>query len=196
VLSFSVVHTLSSCLLAADADADTSGWGDPPTLLLIHDRRQHPAAPPCLREMRSVEFPLHPDDLLADPAGLPALLHRLATGLEHPDSARALPYQAALDTIVGLIRETDPAARLLAWAVLYHDIGTASGQPQQVRRVEAVDTDGRVYQLTRIPGEDHPLLVVDDTPDPVDTPATYPGLVALLAAAARSTLADAGRTTW
>lgn len=33
MLSFPAVHTLAGCLLAADADAETLGWGSPPTLL-------------------------------------------------------------------------------------------------------------------------------------------------------------------
>jgi hypothetical protein len=184
VLSPAAVHTLCGCLLAADAEAEASGWGTPPTLLLVHDRLQKPTRP-ALREMRGVEFPLHPDDLLTDPAGLPALLHRLAHALLHGETAASVPYRATLDTIVGLIRDTEPDARLLAWATLYDDILTLDGQPRQARRVDAVDTDGRVYQLTHLRGEDHPLLVVDDTANPDDTPATLPGLAALLAATAR-----------
>lgn len=72
VLSFPAVHTLAGCLLAADANAETLGWGSPATLLLIHDRRLDTAGPAPLRAMRGVEFPLHPNDLLTDPAGLPA----------------------------------------------------------------------------------------------------------------------------
>ncbi|PWR06805.1 hypothetical protein DKT69_36105, partial [Micromonospora sicca] len=172
MLSFPAVHTLATCLLTVDADADVLGWGRPATLLLIHDRPLHPDCPAKLRAMRSVEFPLHPDDLLTEPAGLPALLHRLATGLGHPNSNAAMPYRAALDTIIGLVRDTEPDARLLAWAALYDDILTVYGMPRQARRIDTVDTDGRVYQLTHLRGDDHPLLSIDDTPDPENTPAT------------------------
>ncbi|MCO1597616.1 hypothetical protein M8C17_20910 [Micromonospora sp. RHAY321] len=189
MLSFPAVHTLAGCLLATNADADVLGWGRPATLLLIHDRPLHAGCPAKLRAMRSVEFPLHPDGLLTEPAGLPALLHRLATGLDHPLSA-AMPYRATLDTIIGLIRDTAPDARLLAWAALYDDILTVAGGPRQARRIDAVDTDGRVYQLTHLCGEDHPLLAVDETPAAANTPATGPGLAALLAGTARLT----GRT--
>ncbi|MGW3607815.1 hypothetical protein [Micromonospora sp. NPDC005161] len=186
MLSSNAVHTLAGCLLAADADAETLGWGQPATLLLIHDRPLNTAGPKRRREMRSLEFPLHRDDLLTDPAGLPALLHRLAASLDNPDAPT--PYQATLATIVGLIRATAPDARLLAWAACYDDIRTVDSQPRQARRVDAVDIDRRVYQLTRLRGEDHPLLLVDDSPDPGDIPATGPGLAALLAATARHTL--------
>ncbi|MCO1593759.1 hypothetical protein M8C17_01100 [Micromonospora sp. RHAY321] len=188
MLSFRTVHTLAGCLLAADADAELLGWGQPATLLLIHDRALDCAAPARMRELRSLEFPLHRDDLLTDPAGLPALLHRLAAGLD-PDAPT--PYQATLHTILGLIRSTAPDARLLAWATCYDAIDTTGGQPRQARRIDAVDTDGRGYRLTRLRGEDHPLLLVNDTSEASDIPATYPGLVALLSATARYSHASA-----
>lgn len=193
MLSSSTVHTLAACLVAADADAEALGWGRPATLLLIHDRPLDPAGPPPIRELRSLEFPLRRDDLLTDPAGLPALLHRLAASLDHPGPAT--PYQATLDTIIGLIRATTPDARLLGWATCYDYIHIAHGRPHQARRVDAVDTDGRLYELTRQRGTDQPLLLIDANPDRGDVPATYPGLAALLAATARYTHTTTGRGT-
>ncbi len=192
MLSSNAVRTLTDCLIAADADADQMGWGQPPTLLLVHDWLLR-SRPRRRRAMRSLEFPLHPDDTLADPAGLPTLLHRLAAGLINPSVPT--PYRATLDTIITQVRATRPDARLVAWAACYDDIHIPGGQPRQARRVDAVDTDGRVYQLTHLRGEDHPLVLVDDTPDPNDIPATYPGLVALLAATTRYThTADHGES--
>ncbi|MEO3780480.1 hypothetical protein ABGB16_27435 [Micromonospora sp. B11E3] len=193
MLSFNAVRTLTECLIAADADADQMGWGQPPTLLLVHDWLLAPVTPRRRRKMRSLEFPLHRDDMLADPAGLPALLHRLAAGLTSPTAPT--PYQTTLDTIIRRIRATAPDARLVAWAACYDDIHTRDGQPRQVRRVDAVDTDGRVYQLTHPRGEDQPVVRVAGTPDPHDIPATYPGLVALLAATTRYTQTRTGRGT-
>ncbi|MFI7523801.1 hypothetical protein [Micromonospora globbae] len=182
MLSSDTVRALTECVIAADADADQMGWGQRPTLLLVHDRLPTPARPNQRHAMRSLEFPLHPDDLLADSAGLPALLHRLAAALTQPTETS--PYQATLDTIIDRIHVSAPDARLVAWAACYDDTHTRGGQPRQARRVDAVDADGRVYQLTHPRGEDHPLVLVDDTPNPHDLPATYPGLVALLAATA------------
>ncbi|MGN9920281.1 hypothetical protein [Micromonospora palomenae] len=184
MLSFSAVHTLAGCLLAVDADADVLGWGRPATLLLLHDRPLHPDGPARLRAVRSVEFPLHPDDLLTDPAGLPALLHRLATALGQPDREAATAYQVTLDTIIGLIG-IGPRGRLLAWAVVYDDILTTAGGRRRVHRVDAVDTDGRLYQLTHLHGEEHPALAVHDGPGAANTTPAGPGLAALLAATAR-----------
>lgn len=181
MLSFTAVHALAGCLLATDVDAEHLGWGQPPTLLLIHTRPLHRASP--AHAVRSVEFPLRRDDLLTDPAGLPALLHRLAAGLRQPHPAT--PYQATLDTIVRLIRATEPDARLLAWATCYDDTHTINKAARQARRIDAVDTDGRLYQLSYPRGDDQPLLLIDDTPDPSDVPATYPGLTALLTATAQ-----------
>ena len=52
-----------------------------------------------------------------------------------------------------------------------------------LRRVEAVDVDGRVYQLSRRPGETRPVVLLDEQPDPGDLPATYPPLARLATAA-------------
>ncbi|MEU5726849.1 hypothetical protein ABZ783_34235 [Micromonospora sp. NPDC047738] len=189
MLSFTAVHALAGCLLATDVDAEHLGWGQLPTLLLIHTRPLHTASP--AHALRSVEFPLRRGDLLADPAGLPALLHRLAAGLRQRHAST--PYQATLDTIVRLIRATEPDARLLAWATCYSDIRTIDGGPRQARRIDAVDADGRLYQLTHPRGDDHPLLLIDDIPDPGDVPATYPGLTALLTATAQPASSSGAR---
>ncbi|MDG4760376.1 hypothetical protein [Micromonospora sp. WMMD710] len=183
MLSFTTVHHLCTCLIEASTDSARFDWNQPPTLLLVHDWPLITAAPPRAPVMRSLEFPPHPDDMLDNPAGLPALLHHLAATLH--STPRVTPYHRTLDTIITRIRDAAPDTRLVAWAACYGDIDTLDGEPRQIRRVDAVDTDGRLYQLTHLNGEEHPLVLVDDTPDPRDLPATYPGLVALLAATAR-----------
>lgn len=163
------------------------GWGQPATMLLIHDRPL--TIPGSPREIRGVEFPLHPDDLLTDPAGLPALLHRLAAGLGN--ATAPTPYQTVLDTIVRHIRAATPDSRLLAWATCYYDdLLAGDGQQRSARRIDAVDINSRVYRLSHPRGEDHPLVLVDDSPPPAGIPTTYPGLVALLTATARYTQAS------
>ncbi|MFI7517387.1 hypothetical protein ACIBVK_28210 [Micromonospora echinofusca] len=191
MLSFAVVHDITSCLIAADAEADTMGWGQPATMLLIHDRPL--TIPGSPREIRGVEFPLHPDDLLTDPARLPALLHRLAAGLGNPTAPT--PYQTVLDTIITQIRAATPASRLLAWATCYDDLLTVDGQQRPARRIDAVDINSRVYRLSHLRGDDHPLALVDDSPPSADIPTTCPGLVALLAATARYTQTSAAGGT-
>ncbi|MET7968770.1 hypothetical protein [Micromonospora sp. NPDC005305] len=183
MLSFTAIHALSECLLAAHAEADLTGWGNAPTLLLIHDQTVDSTGPVHRRSMRSIEFPLHPDHRHTDSAALPDVLHRLAADLDQSLGA-ALGYRATLEAIVTLIRRSTPDARLHAWAALYTDPG---GDTSLVRRVEAVDTDGRLYQVTQARGEDQPLLTTTDHPVPDSAPATWQGLAALLAATLRHT---------
>ncbi|MEV6374831.1 hypothetical protein [Micromonospora musae] len=128
-----------------------------------------------------MEFPLHPHNALTDAAGQLALLHHIASELDRSGT----PYQATLAAIVDLLRVAMPNVRLLAWAACYRDLQPVDQRLRQARRIDAVDIDGRFYQLTRLHGEYHPVVLVDDTPDPNNTPPTYRGLVALLAAAVR-----------
>jgi hypothetical protein len=70
-----------------------------------------------------------------------------------------------------------------AVAVLYDDLHVAPpGAIVGCRRVDAVDGDGRIYQLVRLYGEPHATVLVNDTPDPTTTTATQPALTCLRAA--------------
>ena len=71
--------------------------------------------------------------------------------------------------------------------MLYDDLHPDTTGIHSVRRVDAVDIDQRVYQLVRHADDSAGLVVVDDTPDPDDTPATQPALSRLVAACHRST---------
>ncbi|MCI4066185.1 hypothetical protein MRQ36_28000 [Micromonospora sp. R77] len=188
MLSFTTVHTIADCVVTAHAEAALTGWGTPPTLLLLVHRRRSEATP---GEVVVVEFPLHPNDVLTDPARLPALLYRLAHGLQPSGGRLSAPYQATLRTILRRVRGTGPAVTVLAWAALY-DIHTLDGAPRPVRRVDAVDVDGRAYTLTDVHGEGRPLLAVDDAPRVEDMPATLSGLAALLAITAGVAHIDTG----
>ncbi|PZG09666.1 hypothetical protein C1I95_28770 [Micromonospora craterilacus] len=180
MLSFDAVHALAGSLVAAETDAHTAGWRQPATVLLIHSQPLLDAALQQRPAPRSLHFPLRRDEPRANMAGLPTLLSSLAVGIGSPDT----PYRATLNAIGQQIRRTEPDARLMAWAACYEDIHTISGHSQRVRCVDAADVDGRAYRITRLHGEDHPQTLVDDHPDPDHTPATYPGLVALVTATA------------
>jgi len=202
VLSFDATHTLTGRLVQAEADADSRGWGGPPVLLVLHDQPfTPPGSPHRLRRMRVVSFTLDPGDVAGRTAGIPAVLQDLAHHLAHPDPQ---PHARAADTAdphpdlgihpgqITADMVTVPApARLLAWAVLYEDVAAGPDGIAEVRRVDAVDIDGRVYQLTRRRGEPHVVVALADQPDPGDTPATHPGLTALLTAAQRPSHHDA-----
>ncbi|MDG4795052.1 hypothetical protein [Micromonospora sp. WMMD1082] len=181
MLSFNDVHALTGCLLTAETDTHAYGWHQSPTLLLIHHQ---PRTGASTLVVDSVALPLHRDDAATDPAGLPNLLHRLAADLDTPDTRS--PYQVTFRTVVAQIRVAEPDTALLAWAICYEDIPTVD-HPRPVRRLDAVDTDRRLYQVNRVRGEDHAQVDVDDTPEPGDAPATYAGLTALLTATLRPT---------
>src|SRR6185295_76878 len=92
----------------------------------------------------------------------------------HPDDVAAL-RQA--------LRDPSPGSRLLAWAVCYDDLLADDEGIAAVRRMEAVDVDGRVYQFSRRPGEPQPVVLLDEQADPADLPATYPPLARLASTA-------------
>jgi hypothetical protein len=151
-------------------------------VLLLCQHRTHGGR----RQLRTVEIPLHHrhpgghDDL---PTALQTLASRLTA--QHAD-----PGDPLAELIADLIRDPGPGVRILAWAVAYDDLLPHPDRLHRVRRVEAVDTDGRVYQLTRLPHEDHGVVAVDEGPDPTNTPATQPGLAALLTATTTPTAQD------
>jgi hypothetical protein len=167
--------------------------------------------------MQALSFTLDPGDLAQHTAGIPAALHALADHLNTPDTGATGATGNAADPAdasppLAAIRAellAAPPARLLAWAVLYEDIhihantdaNTGAGTDAwagpdnigEVRRVDAVDVDGRVYQLTRHRGEPAVVVLIDNQPDPADIPATQPGLGALLSATQRLTDLDGER---
>ena len=166
MLSFTTTHAITECLLCADADAEATGWGGPPALLLLRGHWLAPPPDPQPRRIQVDTFPLPPAALRRH-GGLPAILTAIAARYRRPD-----------------LRHPDPTSggplRLLAWAVRYEDILAEDTDLAQIRRVEAVDTDGRVYQITRLHGERHGLVLIDEQPDPDNLPATHTGLTALL----------------
>src|SRR5205814_6628499 len=134
---------------------------------------------PQLRPMRALSSTPAPGVLAQHTAGIPAALHALADHLNTPGTGEAGNAAGPADASPPLaaIRAellAAPPARLLAWAVLYEDIhidadagaGTRPDGIGEVRRVDAVDVDGRVYQLTRHRGEPTVAVLIDAQPDP------------------------------
>jgi hypothetical protein len=167
VLSFPTTHAITGELIAATRSAD---WRGHPLLLLIQDRpAAHPQVPDA-RHLRATPIDL-PDHLwTAHPGGVAGVLDDLAAGAVDP--TRPITHHD----------DFGPDARVVALAVCYDDILTDPDTVSvaAIRRVDAVDTDGRVYQLSQLPHEQQALTLIDDEPDPGDTPATYPGLRGLL----------------
>jgi hypothetical protein len=173
VLSFTTTHAITECLLLSDADAEATGWGGPPALLLLRGHTLGPTTHAQPHLLYVDTFPLPPAALRRH-GGLPAALTGIAAVYRRPDSRHHRPTAG-------------PLLRVLAWAVRYEDILADDLDLAQIRRVEAVDIDGRVYQITRLRGERHGLVLIDDQPDPDNLPATHTGLSALLHALGPST---------
>ncbi|WP_430788164.1 hypothetical protein [Actinoplanes sp. G11-F43] len=166
-----------------------SRWRELGTIALVQDFALGPGTPD-LRGLRVLQLPLVTDHRRHQP--LPATLHAIADVLAVDAGHSPQQGDVALNPFdqAVLRREAlrpDPGLRPLAWAVCYGDLLTDSDPLTRVRRVEAVDADGRVYQLSRTARETHPVVLVDEHPDPADLPTTYPGLARLAAAAAHPT---------
>ncbi|QOC89703.1 hypothetical protein [Micromonospora craniellae] len=181
MLSFPTVHTLTGCLLDLEASADELGWGRPPFLLLIQDQPAPSAPSPKARQMTAVRVPVNPGRVGRYRAGLPHLLLDLATSLstDRPLGRPTLAACVDLGPIVDRVSDPTPGLRLLAWAVCYEDVLVESDQLCEIRRVDAVDADGRGYQITRLRGEPHPVVFIDEQPGEYE-PATRPGLQRLV----------------
>ncbi len=170
MLPYSVVQRITELLISADATI--AGPADP---LLI----AYTGWPP-----RPVPAPIAARRWHTHPGGVPGLLAALATTLTTTPRPATSP---AVEVIGQDIHRTVIPARLIAWAVLYDDLHPDDTGIHPVRHVDAVDIDQRVYQLYGHADEVAGLVVVDDTPDPADTPATQPPLSRLVAACHRST---------
>jgi hypothetical protein len=193
VLSHNTVHALVDHLLQLDISQPTPAdrrLRELGRIALVHDFPLRHGAPE-LRGLRVLQLTLITD--LRRHQTLPATLHAIADALTADAEASPWPEHAepALDPFdLAVLRhevlQPDPGLRPLAWAVCYDDllIDTDTDALTRVRRVEAVDADGRVYQLSRTHSSE-PVVLVDEQPDPADLPATYPGLAQLAAAAAQ-----------
>lgn len=94
------------------------------------------------------------------------------------------PIPALMAAVTAAVGDA-PGFRMLACAALDDNIVIADDSPHGCRRLDAVDIDGRVYQLTRYHAETHPVVTVDDADEPRDTPAAIPALQAALTLAVR-----------
>jgi hypothetical protein len=188
LLSFDTVHALTACLLHLRHDTP-SGPITPEPLGTIVLAQDHPICPTDsrLRQLTVLQLPLLGDH--RQHQDLPAALHQLADALPVQDRRRVgrIPpaygalHPEDLDVLRDALREPR-TGRLLAWAVCYDDLLADPECLAPVCRVDAVDVDGRVYQLSLRPGEVCPVVLIDERPHPDDLPATYPPLARLATA--------------
>ena len=183
MLPFDTIHAITDTLLRAEVQ--TREWGAPALILLRDQTRILPTDQPACGVRTSV-FAIDPWEVEGVLGGVAEFLHNTADYLGDDNAqadlrADADRYPNTSGWITAdAVTSPDPDAPLLAWAVAYEDLHADPEQLRDARRVDAVDVDARVYQLTRLRGEPHPLVVIDDEVDPRDTPATYPALTALL----------------
>ena len=183
MLSFDTVHAITEQLLAAtgaatDVALDVHHISQPPTLLLLDEQPTAPAG--LLRLLRTLQIALPADAATREP--LETLLHDTAQTLSCLGAAH--PIMTAVDAADAGVAKARQR-RLLAWAVRYVDIDLSTGAPNLARRVDAVDIDGRVYQVSLLLAQTCPVVHIDDHPDPYDSPATASGLAALAIATGR-----------
>jgi hypothetical protein len=171
VLSFDTVHAITDHLYRFLANA-------------AHPTDPHDAAPTAALLVASLLTAPHlirPFDLVLPGADQGAL----------PDQLLLTAAITATTTFT-TIRTRAQGSRTslsIACTVRYIDLPTRSGAAQVVRRVDALDTDGRLYRLTGH-GDTEPFLLIDDCPARAELPATHAGLAAVLTAATRSVPAD------
>ncbi len=204
MLSSHTIHVLTGCLLDAEAHADTHGWRQPPMIILLRAQRLHPTHGRG-RRLDTILLPIHPDLVAGHvaagrPGGVTAVLRDLAQWLT--DTAPGADVAAETDPAAGaalraaladeLLDQTGPEARLLGCGIIHEHTHILGADVRQVRRLDAVDADRRLYRLTRLSGQAIAVAVVDDHPHPRACPA-YPGLVSLLDAAAAMLLSGHAR---
>ena len=181
MLSFDTVHALTGHLITASHTPPAAYPARDPLLLLLFHRHAPYTVPPQ-RTTRPVAVAV-PD--LTDSA-LSTLLHRSAEAL-HParDRDPHLPPQLRrhADTLLGHLDRAGRTETLVAVAVRYDDRYLSEQPTGDTIRVDAVDVDRRLYQITRHRHENHPTVLVADQPDPTRAPASHTGLTAILTTA-------------
>jgi hypothetical protein len=163
VLPYDTVHHLTQTLLDIETDAHRRGWNRPPIPLVILNRRNRTA-------LQVITLPLQTRSAATRDLPLTHQLHQLA---------------AALHSRAGHVRPAQAGRRVLLCGVLYHDLHATLDELCHSRRLEALDTDGRRYEIVRRRNRTDPTVHHVAPCDGGAVPATLPGLAAILSAAGR-----------
>ncbi len=161
MLSFDITHRLTDLLIAIEAATHRHGPGLPALTVVLATPR---GGTPWLYT-EPVPVPDHAWH--AQPGGTIGVLTTLAAALRCPAGTQLLAraYRAR------------PHDRVLAYVLTYQYQGWAG----PVRMLDAVDTDQRLYRVSRAGWDGQVSLSVHDDPDPHDPP-TRAALADLLAA--------------
>ncbi len=168
MLSFDITHQLTDLLIAIEAAAhhhdSVAHHHDPllPALAAVLINPPNPA--PWLR---AEPVPVPDPAWHTQPGGAPGVLAGVPAVLRSPAGVALLTRA----------RQTRPDPQLLAYALTYQCHGWAG----PVRRVDAVDTDRRLYRVARSGWDGQMWVSVHDHPEVTDPP-TRAALADLLAA--------------
>ena len=148
-----VAAALAAALLATDTASDRAALDQHPVLHGLHDLRDQAeqaeqAAPgsttPTGGPVHSTALPVPDRVWYAHPDGIAGALTDVAAVLSSPAGAAGL---ARIRARTG--------AYLAGWAVTYHDVHISGRRLLRVHRIDAADTAGRYYRLTRPAGSGH-----------------------------------------
>ncbi|BCL14691.1 hypothetical protein [Micromonospora sagamiensis] len=127
----------------------------------------HPG--PTARAVTVVPLLVEPARWQNEPDGPVAALRQITEEAHHPSHQATIALQAGHPYKVNA----------LAYLFMYPTIVEQSNGPVETRYIEAVDSDGTVYVLTRLPDTDHGVVVTVDEPDDSETIALLRRLVTL-----------------
>jgi hypothetical protein len=180
VLSPTTIRAVRQCLVDVDTRAQQtapSRLRRQPLLLVLLDKPADTApGSASKRQVQVLSLPGASARVLAADAPLPQVLHAVAHAIHTDYVARLGPVRAYRRAVWA----RDHDVRLLACAVLYHDVSISPDEVRPVRRIDAADSDARTYQLTRHPGSAEATVTVTE-PGHADQPmATQPALTALV----------------
>lgn len=167
MLPFYLVQQLTYRLLTFESRAHRRGWNDLPVVLIVVNRHD---AGPGDSPLQTITLPMHPRLGDIQDAPLPDLLHGLAAVLSSRPIGRRTRYTAG---------------RVLLCGVLYHDLHSSLDTLCRSRRLEALDVDGRRYELVRREDQLYPSVGHGACGDATAIPATQSALSEILAAAGR-----------
>jgi hypothetical protein len=168
VLSFDITHQLTDLLIAIEAAAHhhdpVAHHHDPvpPALAAVFINPPNPAP-----RLHAEPVPVPDHAWHTQPGGATGVLAGVAAVLRSPAGVALLTRA----------RQTRPDQRLLAYTLTYQCHGWAG----PVRRVDAVDTDRRLYRVARSGWDGQMWVSVHDHPELTDPP-TRAALAHLLAA--------------
>lgn len=168
MLPFYLVQQLTYRLLTFESRAHRRGWADLPVVLIVVNRHD---AGPSDSPLQTITLPMLSRLGDIQDAPLPDLLHGLA---------------AVLRSSAGIDRRTrGTAGRVLLCGVLYHDLHSSLDTLCRSRRLEALDVDGRSYEIVRREDRLYPTVGHDAGGDGTAIAASHTALTEILAAATR-----------